>query len=84
MENGNKIKIKEFVSKYIKKTDLSDSDNFFASGRVNSLFAMQLVMFVEKEFNIKIENDDLDLKNFHSINAISEFVKKKSNNVIFN
>jgi methoxymalonate biosynthesis acyl carrier protein len=38
---------------------------------------MQLVMFVENTFNIKVENDELDLENFKSVSAISEFVNKK-------
>jgi len=39
---------------------------------------MQLVLYVEKQFNIKVENEELDLKNFNSVNAISEFVQRKS------
>jgi acyl carrier protein len=38
---------------------------------------MQLVMFTEKEFQVKVENEDLDLKNFSTINAIDEFVRRK-------
>ncbi|EPC8410310.1 MULTISPECIES: acyl carrier protein [Bacillus cereus group] len=69
--------IKRFLEKYLKKVEISDDDDIFALGYVNSLFAMQLVMFVEKEFSIKIENSDLDLENFRSINAITEMVNKK-------
>jgi acyl carrier protein len=46
-------------------------------GFVNSLFAMQLVLFVEKEFDVRVENDDLDLENFRSANAIVRFVERK-------
>jgi acyl carrier protein len=38
---------------------------------------MQLVAFVEKEFAIKVEDEDLDLDNFRSIGAISRLVAKK-------
>ncbi|MEK4836639.1 acyl carrier protein [Bacillus sp. FSL L8-0152] len=69
--------IKRFLEKYLKKVEISDDDDIFSLGYVNSLFAMQLVMFVEKEFSIKIENSDLDLENFRSINAITEMVNKK-------
>lgn len=72
-----KERIRNFLFKHIKNNELSDDENLFASGLLNSLFAMQLVMFTEKEFQVKVENEDLDLKNFSTINAIAGFVKKK-------
>ena len=76
--NGTKEKIRSFLSKYIKKKDLKEEDELFTSRLVNSMFAMQLVLFIEKEFSIKVENKDLDLKNFNSINAISAFIERKA------
>jgi len=38
---------------------VNDDEDLFAAGLVNSLFAMQLVLFVEKKFSIKVENQDL-------------------------
>ncbi|MDM8548451.1 acyl carrier protein [Desulfobacterales bacterium HSG2] len=76
--NGTKEKIRSFLSKYIKKKDLKEEDELFTSRLVNSMFAMQLVLFIEKEFSFKVENEDLDLKNFNSINAISAFVERKA------
>ncbi len=77
----NKQKIRLFLTRYISKKNLGDEENFFASGFVNSLFALQLVMFVEKEFKIKVENEDLDLKNFNAVNAIAQFVERKTQSV---
>ena len=37
-----------------------------------------LVAFTEKEFDIVVEDDDLDLANFRSINALRAFVERKS------
>jgi methoxymalonate biosynthesis acyl carrier protein len=45
---------------------------------VNSLFAVQLVAFVENSLGVKVEDIDLDLANFNSVNAICGFVKQKS------
>src|SRR5947209_1300971 len=70
-------KIKEFLSKFFKSHDLQPEEDIFALGFVNSLLAMQLVAFVEKEFAIKVEDEDLDLDNFRSIGAISRLVAKK-------
>jgi len=45
---------------------------------VNSIFAVELVVFIEDRFNITIENDDLDFANFASIDAIAAFVARKT------
>jgi methoxymalonate biosynthesis acyl carrier protein len=71
-------KIKEFLSRFFKSHDLQPDEDIFALGFVNSLLAMQLVAFVEKEFGIRVEDEDLDLDNFRSINAISNLVSRKS------
>jgi methoxymalonate biosynthesis acyl carrier protein len=70
-------RIRSFLSRYCRNRDLQDDDNIFALGFVSSVVAMQLVLFVEKEFSVKIENEDLDLKNFSSIAAISGLVARK-------
>lgn len=70
-------KTKNFLSKFIQVENVNPDDDLFAAGLLNSLFAMQLVLFVEKEFNCKVENEDLDLKNFNSINAIVNLIGRK-------
>ncbi|MCK4258162.1 MAG: acyl carrier protein [Halanaerobiales bacterium] len=57
--------------------ELSDDDNYFELGFVNSLFAMKLVNFVEQKFEIEIENDELDLNNFSTINNLMSLINKK-------
>lgn len=71
------LKIKEFLSRFFKSHDLKAEEDIFALGFVNSLLAMQLVAFVEKEFGVRVEDEDLDLDNFRSINAISALIAKK-------
>jgi len=71
-------KIKQFLSRFFKSHDLQPSEDIFALGFVNSLLAMQLVAFVEKEFGISVQDDDLDLDNFRSIDAISQLIARKS------
>ena len=56
---------------------MADDDNIFESGLVNSLFAMQLVSFIEEEFEISIENEELDLDNFKDVNSIAALVSSK-------
>ena len=70
-------KIKAFISSNFKNYELKDDDDIFSLGFVNSLFAMQLVMFVEKEFHMKIDDDDLLIDNFRTVDAVMDLVTKK-------
>ncbi len=70
--------IKKFLLRSINLPDVADDEDLFESGMVNSLFAVQLTTFIEKTFKIDIEADDLDIKNFRSLNAATSFVKSKS------
>ena len=72
-------KIADFVGQYLGVDDIDPHHDLFESGLANSLFAMQLVLFVEKEFGITVSDEDLDVDNFKSLNAISAFVGKKTN-----
>jgi methoxymalonate biosynthesis acyl carrier protein len=72
-----KKKIKQFLAKFFQNYDLQEDEDIFALGFVNSLFAMQLVTFVEKEFEISIENEDLDLDNFRTINTLTGLIERK-------
>jgi acyl carrier protein len=75
--NEIRQKTRAFLMVHFKDYDLQDDDDIFSIGAVNSLFAMQLVMFVEKEFGLKVEDDDLDIDNFRSLNALMDLVKRK-------
>ena len=76
--DNRKVKIKEFLSRFFRNHELTDDEDIFALGFVNSLLAMQLVQFVEKEFSITIDDDDLDLDNFRTIDNIDQLIEKKS------
>lgn len=76
--DDRKAKIKEFLSRFFRNHDLGDEEDIFALGFVNSLLAMQLVNFVEKEFRITIDDDDLDLDNFRTIARIDQLIERKT------
>lgn len=72
------LAIKEFLSRFFKSHDLQPDEDIFALGFVNSLLAIQLVAFIEKTFGIRVEDEDLDLDNFRSIDAISNLIARKT------
>ncbi|MEG4342103.1 phosphopantetheine-binding protein [Microcoleus sp. A003_D6] len=73
-----KDKIKKFLSQFFGNHELQDDEDIFALGFVNSMFAMQLVLFIEKEFEVTIENEDLEFANFRSINSMVSLLERKT------
>ncbi|PSB49521.1 acyl carrier protein [Chroococcidiopsis sp. CCNUC1] len=73
-----KAKIKGFLLQFFHNYELQEDEDIFALGFVNSMFAMQLVLFVEQEFQITIGNEDLDVENFRTVNAIAQLVDRKT------
>jgi methoxymalonate biosynthesis acyl carrier protein len=72
-----KKEVRAFLARFFHDLELGDDEDFFELGFVNSLFAMQLVMFIESEFDLHIEDDELDIANFLSLNAIANLVERK-------
>ncbi len=81
METTIQTKIRSFLAQFFQNIVLEDDQDIFALGFVNSLFAMQLVLFIEKEFGMQVENDELDIDNFRSIQAITALVERKAASV---
>ena len=79
-KDTNQVKetVRSFINNSINIDGLGDDENLFESGIVNSLFAVQLMTFVERSFGIEIGMDDLDVENFKSVSATAAFVSRKS------
>jgi methoxymalonate biosynthesis acyl carrier protein len=82
MNRTEEIAVKESVRRFILSSiaipHLKDDDDLFESGIVNSLFAVQLMTYVEKAFSIEVDMEDLDIENFKSLNATTAFILKKN------
>jgi acyl carrier protein len=70
--------IRAFLGERLGTAALGDDQDLLASGLVNSLFALELVLFVEEEFAIKIENQDLERDNFKTINSLAQLIARKT------
>ena len=70
--------IRQFILGSAALAHLDDDANLFEAGIVNSLFAVQLLAFVEKTFAIEVGMDDLDIDNFKSVNATAAFVRRRN------
>jgi acyl carrier protein len=70
--------LRGFIQRSVRVPALGDDDDLFESGIVNSLFAVQLMTFVEKTFSIEVAEEDLEIDNFRSLNATTGFVLRKN------
>ena len=59
------------------EAEFEDGDNIFQMGFVNSLFAMKLLNYVESEFGVVVDNDEMEIENFSSVDNIVNFIQKK-------
>lgn len=71
--------ISERISRFLlERTKISwepDTD-LFDSGSVSSMFAMELVVFLEEAFDIEIAGRDLRLDNFRTVRVMTGLVQR--------
>jgi methoxymalonate biosynthesis acyl carrier protein len=78
MSETVQTQILEFVHSRYPQAELTATEDIFQVGFVNSLFAMELVMFVEKTFDLTIPNSELVIDNFRTAAAMAELVERVS------
>lgn len=82
MARADREEIVQVVLDYLAQYDTGGApdldEDLFDTGRVNSLFAIQLVGFLETTFRIKITVTDLDLQNFSTVNRVADLVLAKT------
>ena len=76
--------IKDKVAAYIQQVVHVDKEKIktdsliFRQGFLDSMGFILLITFIEDEFKIKTTDEDLVEENFESINAISDFIGRKT------
>jgi acyl carrier protein len=67
------------VSKFplARKRGVSDTDLLLETGILDSLGILDVVQFIETEFGLHIEDDELLPENFQTIQKLADFVQKK-------
>lgn len=77
--NPNEIiqEVTDFLTVALRRA-VGPDDDYFALGLADSLFALELVTFVESRFSLTVEVEDLDLDSFRTANRITRFVQRKT------
>ncbi len=78
--NATKEKIKTFVVEnflFGSEDGLKDETSFLEEGIIDSTGILELVTFIEEEFSITIEDEELVPENLDSINNVTAFLERK-------
>jgi acyl carrier protein len=74
-------RIRDFVRKHFPlavKNGIKPNEKWLESGMIDSLGILDLVHFLEEEFSLHITDDELMPEYFESLEAVTEFVRKKT------
>ncbi len=59
------------------ETQFSDDDSFMEKGILDSTGILDLILFLEENFDLKVEDDELVPENLDSINNLVAFISRK-------
>ena len=81
MENAEEM-IRTYIAENMLFSDngypYSDDASFLEEGIVDSMGIMELVMFVEENFHITVEDEELVPDNFDSVGKLAAYIRGKS------
>ena len=69
-------KILTFFIEEKKISGITPDTDLFAGGYVNSLFALEMVLFLEKTFSIKIPRKEMRRENFTTVQRMADLVER--------
>ena len=74
--NEIRAEIKRMLLELLNKEDLDEKQELLSVG-LDSLNVIKLIVMFLETFSIRFEDEDLQLKYFHSIDTLSNFVTSK-------
>lgn len=57
--------------------ELSEDDSLFETGVIDSMGVMELIMVLERDFDLSVGDDEITEENLGSLRAITSFVVRK-------
>ena len=75
-------RIKEYITKQFplaRKRGVRNDDPLLESGILDSLGILDLVTYLEEEFGISVDDEELVPDNFQNIERLAAFVSEKQN-----
>lgn len=73
--------VREYILKNFLFTEdqskLNSTDSLLGKGIIDSTGALELVSFIEEQFSIKVEDDELVPENLDSVNKVLAYLQRK-------
>jgi acyl carrier protein len=70
----------EKIFEFFKNKGMSDGLDYetdlFKGGFINSLFAFEVVLFLEETFDVHLDNKDITQDNFRTISKMAEMIDR--------
>ena len=58
--------------------EVRPEDDLLATGVLDSLGLMQLVMFLEEKLGVKVPDEDVVIENFKSVDALQAYLERRN------
>jgi acyl carrier protein len=75
-----KLKVRNFVVEnflFGNANGLADDTSFLEAGILDSTGVLEVVAFMEQQFGVRVDDDELTPENLDSISSIGAFVSRK-------
>lgn len=76
IQNIRRFILENYLFGYVE-TELSNEMSFLGYGVIDSLGIVELLTYIEKEFDIAVSNDEILPDNLDSVDSVSRFVLRK-------
>lgn len=70
--------VNKFLKKFSRNTDIREDQNIYELGFANSIFTMQLMLFLEKEYNIDFSQKKSEFSNACTLGEIVRFISEST------
>lgn len=77
----SKKKLLDFIKEKIRTDELNEKTLLFSTGNLDSVSQLDLILFIESEAGITVDQLDVTLENFDSIEHILKFVSSKNGRI---
>lgn len=65
-----------FVREVTEGREFDTAEDLFADGRIDSLKIVGVIGFVESQFGVVVEDEDFEISNFSSVDAVTALIEK--------
>lgn len=80
MSTEIKTKLSQYIAKEILKNPkrvIKDDEAIISSGMIDSFHLVDLSLFVENEFGVRIDDSELNKETFDSINQLAALIESR-------